>query len=50
MKKYEVYDCNDEVIEGYDEYTDAVTEAEYSNGKFILDTETNEVVWGSIDD
>jgi len=44
--KYEVYDHNDEVIDKNDDLQMAQISAEYDNAKFILDTETNEVVWG----
>ena len=46
--RYEVYDHNDEVIDEIDDLKLAQVSAEYDNAKFILDTETNEVVWGSI--
>ena len=45
--RYEVYDHNDEVIDDLDDLKLAQVSAEYDNAKFILDTETNEVVWGS---
>lgn len=45
MSRYEVYDWNDEVTERYDDLEMAQIAAEYDNSKFILDTETNEVVW-----
>ena len=48
--RYEVYDCNDEVIDDLDDLKLAQVSAEYDNAKFILDTETNEVVWGKTDD
>ena len=44
--RYEVYDHNDEVIDDLDDLKLAQVSAEYDNAKFILDTETNEVVWG----
>ena len=44
--RYEVYDHNDEVIDKKDDLQMAQISAEYDNAKFILDTETNEVVWG----
>lgn len=44
--RYEVYDCNDEVIDDLDDLKLAQVSAEYDNAKFILDTKTNEVVWG----
>ena len=48
--RYEVYDCNDEVIDDLDDLKLAQVSAEYDNAKFILDAETNEVVWGKTDD
>ena len=45
-----MYDCNDEVIDDLDDLKLAQVSAEYDNAKFILDTETNEVVWGKTDD
>ena len=45
--RYEVYDCNDEVIDDLDDLKLAQVSAEYDNAKFILDTKTNEVVWSS---
>ena len=45
--RYEVYDCNDEVIDDLDDLKLAQVSAEYDNAKFILDTKTNEIVWGS---
>ncbi len=47
--RYEVYDHNDEVIDDLDDLKLAQVSAEYDNAKFILDTETNEVVWGKTD-
>lgn len=44
MAKYEVYDCNDEVIDKCDSLIDAQIAAEYDNAKFILNTETNEII------
>lgn len=41
MKRFEVYDINDEVIDEYDNLVDAQISAEYENAKFIFDTETN---------
>jgi hypothetical protein len=49
MKRYEVYDINDEVIDTDDDLQMAQIAAEEEFGKFILDTKTNEVVWGSTD-
>jgi len=47
--RYEVYDSNDEVVDSSDDLQDAQTSAEYENAKFILDTQTNRIVWpGSI--
>ena len=48
--RYEVYGHNDEVIDDLDDLKLAQVSAEYDNAKFILDTETNEVVWGKTDD
>jgi len=47
VARYEVYDHNDEVVDKKDDLQMAQISAEYDNAKFILDTETNEVVWGS---
>lgn len=44
---FEVYDYNYEVIGTDDDIYGAIGLAEAYNAKFILDTETNEVVWGS---
>ena len=44
MKRYEVYDINDEVIDEYDDLVDAQISAEYDGGKFILDTETGKTI------
>lgn len=44
MKRYEVYDTNDEVVDSCDDLIDAQISADYENAKFILDTETNEVI------
>lgn len=46
-RRYEVYDHNDEVIDTYNDLQMAQISAEIDDAKFILDTETNEVVWGS---
>lgn len=45
MKRFEVYDINDEVIDEYDDLVDAQISAEYENAKFILDTETNTTIY-----
>lgn len=45
--RYEVYDHNDEVIDADDNLQMAQISAEHDNAKFILDTETNEIVWGN---
>ena len=47
MKRYEIYDCNDEVIDKVDDICEALSCAETFDAKFILDTESNEVVYGS---
>lgn len=44
MKRFEVYDINDEVIDEYDDLVDAQISAEYENAKFIFDTETNTAI------
>lgn len=46
--RYEVYDFNDEVLDATDDLQNAQISAEYDNAKFIMDTETNEIVWGSV--
>jgi len=46
--RYEVYDFNDEVFDATDDLQDAQISAEYYNAKFIMDTKTNEIVWGSV--
>lgn len=48
MARYEVYDHNDEVIYESDDLLDAQISAEYDNAKFILDTQTNEIISISI--
>ena len=45
MKRYEVYDMNYEVIDEYDDLVDAQISAEHENANFILDTETNTMIW-----
>lgn len=47
MKKYEIYDINDEVIDKVDDICEALGCAEAFEANFILDIETNEVVYGS---
>ena len=49
MKRYEIYDCNDEIIDKVDDIHEALGCAEASEAKFILDTEDNEIVFGSTD-
>lgn len=44
MKRYAVYDINDEVIDEYDDLMDAQISMEYENGNFIFDNETNTIV------
>lgn len=44
MKRYAVYDINDEVIDEYDNLMDAQISMEYENGNFIFDNETNTIV------
>ena len=47
MKKYEIYDCNNEVIDKTNDIYEALGCAETYDAKFVFDTETNEIVWGS---
>ena len=49
-KRYEIYDINDEVMERADDLRDAQDYAENNGAKFIMDVETNEIVWGSDED
>lgn len=44
MARYEVYDYNDEVIDESDNLLNAQIAAEFECAKFILDTQTNEIV------
>lgn len=44
MERYEVYDHNDEVVDESDDLLMAQIAAEYENAKFILDTQTNEII------
>jgi len=48
--RYEVYDHNDEVIDTDDNLEMALIAAEEQTAKFILDTKTNEIVWGKTND
>lgn len=48
MAKYEVYDHNDEVVDECDSLIDAQISAEHERAKFILDTDTNKIVWGEL--
>ena len=45
--RYEVYDCNDEVIDANDDLHMAQISAEHDKAKFIYDVEEEKVVWGS---
>lgn len=49
MNRYEIYDFNDEVIDKVDDIYEALGCAEAQEAKFVLDTETNEVVFGTTD-
>ena len=49
-KRYEIYDINDEVMERADDLRDAQDYAENNGAKFIMDVETNEIVWDSVED
>ena len=44
MARYEVYDHNDEVIDKSDNLLNAQIAAEFDCAKFILDTNTNEII------
>ena len=44
MARYEVYDHNDEVIDESDNLLNAQIAAEFECAKFILYTQTNEIV------
>ena len=46
--KYEIYDHNDEVIDRTDDVYEALGCAEVNDAKFVLDTESNEVILGSV--
>ena len=50
MKRYQVYDHNDEVIDESDNLLNAQIAAEFEGAKFILDTQTNEIVSHCIDE
>ena len=41
------FDINDEVMECADDLRDAQDYAENNSAKFIMNVETNEIVWGS---
>ena len=49
MKRYQVYDHNDEVIDESDNLFNAQIAAEFEGAKFILDTQTNEIVASSVE-
>lgn len=49
MNRYEIYDFNDEVIDKVDDIYEALGCAEAQEAKFVLDTETNEIVFGTTD-
>lgn len=44
MKRYEVYDCNDEVIDETNDLVNAQIAKEYDNGSFIFDTKLNKII------
>ena len=48
MKRYEVYDHNDEVVDESDCLVNAQIAAEFECAKFVLDTKTNTIVYGSL--
>lgn len=47
LKRYEIYDYNDEVIRATNNIYEALACAEVMEAKFVLDVETNEIVFGS---
>ena len=47
MKRYEVYDLNDEVIDEMDDIYEALGCAEAYEAKFVYDTEDKEIIWGT---
>ena len=47
MKRFEVYDWNDEVIDATDDLLMAQISAEYESAKFIFDTKYNRIVWNN---
>ena len=47
-KRYEIYDYNDEVIKKTNDIYEALACAEVMEAKFVLDVETNEIVFGSV--
>jgi hypothetical protein len=44
MKRYAVYDFNNEVIDEYDDLIDAQISMEFENGNFIFDNEADTIV------
>ena len=48
MAKYEVYDHYDEVVDECDSLIDAQISAEHESAKFVLDTDTNKIVWAEL--
>lgn len=49
LKRYEIYDYNDEVIRKTNDIYEALACAEVMEAKFVLDVETNEIVFGSVE-
>lgn len=49
IKRYEIYDYNDEVIDKTNDICEALACAEVMKAKFVLDVETNEIVFGSVE-
>lgn len=47
MKRYEVYDCNKEVMESFDDHLDALDYYNDNNTMFVYDCEKNKIVEGS---
>ena len=46
MKRYEVYDCNKEVIDEADDIYEALGCAEAYEAQFIYDVHTHRIIWG----
>lgn len=44
--KYEVYDCNHEVVDKFNDIYEALSCAECQDAMFIMDVPKNEIIWG----